>query len=660
MNDITAAHALAMAALAAACTGTAVWWLFVFRRALPLERVAAARAAELADARAFAAELLDLGHAARRPGRALVEAAERALGAVHTRLPGLSLAALLRREDGSVELIARRGDVWSRVPADALLMEQGLLAVAGTAQASSWWRLGGADAGPLARALTGLGHSAAFARAWGRDGGPRGALVAVDADPIGAALLRAEPMLELAAKSLEVSADVSAGLVKLTAASAKLEGGLTAAMAELSQTHDRLIRKSREIKTLHDVAKAAVGGSGGQALSTLGAIVSIVARSLEADLAAFLILDESTGELVTQPGAWGVEGEDLLYRIPLSDERSSSVRVFKTRRSFLSGDAQNDPKTNPRYSQLWSIHSLMVVPLVLEDRCIGVMRVGSRRKDAFSDEHLALVTVIAEEAAILVETALLNRRLSQTAEQLAALNRMKDEFVSTVSHEFKTPLTTITGFLTVMLEGDTGALNPQQMKFLSIAKAAAKRLSGLVSDLLDLSRLEGGAKMEMRAVDLGKLVAASVENHQPVAAESGKTLSCEAPLRECKALADERWIGLVVDNLVSNAVKFTNPGGRIRVKLQDKGEFLMVSVSDDGIGIPPQDHPRLFERFYRASNRAEVNAPGTGLGLSIAREVVSKHGGKIWFESALGKGTTFHFVVPAAPREEAGVPEPAA
>ncbi|MDX6769256.1 MAG: GAF domain-containing sensor histidine kinase [Elusimicrobiota bacterium] len=658
MSAIPASHAFALAALAAACSAMVVWWLFVFRKALPLEREAASRAAELADARAFAAELLDLGHAARRPGRALVESAERALGAVHRRAPGLALAALLRRDDGTVELLARRGDAWSRVPAPALSLETGFLAAASDGPA--FWRLGAASEGAFTDALAGLGFSAARGEPWGQDRGARGVIIATEADPAGASLERAQPLLSLAARSLAVTADVSEGLTRLTAASARLEGGLTAAMAELSQTHDRLIRKSREVKTLHDVAKAAVGGSGGQALSTLGAIVSIVARSLEADLAAFLILDESTGELVTQPGAWGLEGEELLYRIPLTDERSSSVRVFKTRRPFLSGDAQNDPNTNPRYAKLWHIHSLMVVPLVLEDRCIGVMRVGSKRANAFAAEHLALVTVIAEEAAILVETALLNRRLSQTAEQLAALNRMKDEFVSTVSHEFKTPLTTITGFLTVMLEGDTGALNPQQMKFLSIAKAAAKRLSGLVSDLLDLSRLEGGAKMEMRALDLGKLVAASVENHQPVAAEAGKTLSCEAPVRECRALADERWIGLVVDNLVSNAIKFTNAGGRIRVKLQDKGEFLMVSVSDDGIGIPPQDHPRLFERFYRASNRGEVNAPGTGLGLSIAREVVSKHGGKIWFESALGKGTTFHFVVPAAPRDEAQKPAEAA
>ena len=138
------------------------------------------------------------------------------------------------------------------------------------------------------------------------------------------------------------------------------------------------------------------------------------------------------------------------------------------------------------------------------------------------------MTVIAEEAAIIVEAAILNRRLEDMTEQLTTLNRMKDEFVSTVSHEFKTPLTTILGFLTVMLEGDTGPLNVQQMKFLAIVKAASKRLSGLVSDLLDLSRLEGGAKMELVPFDLGRLVLESVENYQPIAAEEDKTLSSEA------------------------------------------------------------------------------------------------------------------------------------
>ena len=152
----------------------------------------------------------------------------------------------------------------------------------------------------------------------------------------------------------------------------------------------------------------------------------------------------------------------------------------------------------------------------------------------------------------------------------------------------------------------------------------------------------------MAPLDIGKLAVESVENHQHAAAEAGKTLSTDVPASLPKALGDERWLHLVLDNLVSNAIKFTQPGGRVRVVARDKGEFVMVSVSDDGIGIPPEDREKVFERFYRAGNRAEVNAPGTGLGLAIAREVVDKHGGKIWLESELGKGTTFHFVVPAA------------
>ncbi|MBI5246645.1 MAG: GAF domain-containing sensor histidine kinase [Elusimicrobia bacterium] len=637
--------------LSSLCAAALLWWWFAFRRLLPLERSARALRAEIADLNSFAAEVLDLGDVIHRPGHSLEEAAGRALGAIHRRRPELTLAAFARRPDGSASLLAHRGGPWARLELKSFRFDRGLLSRA-VASGSSSWSLGDGVSGEddaLVRALAQQGYSAATAGGWSDELGA-GVVLAVRSGPEeeGDTL---EPRLRLAASALRSAASFAAGLTELTANREKLQGGLSVAMEELTQAHERLIRKSKEIKTLHDVA-GALSTRASQAPSTLAAIVTIVAKALEADLVAFLILDEGTGELVTQPGAFGLEGEELLYRLALSDETSSSVRVFKTRRLFVTEDAQNDPQVNAHYAKMWKVHSLMVVPLVLEDRCIGVMRVGSRRKRAFNDEQITLVSVIAEEAAIIVEAAILNRRLAKTAEQLATLNRMKDEFVSTVSHEFKTPLTTISGFLTVMLEGDTGPLNAQQMKFLNIAKAASKRLSGLVSDLLDLSRLEGGARMQPAPLDLGKLVAESVENHQPAAAEAGKTLSVAVPAALPKALGDERWLHLVLDNLVSNAIKFTHPGGRVRVNMQDKGEFVMVSVSDDGIGIPPEDREKVFERFYRAGNRAEVNAPGTGLGLAIAREVVDKHGGKIWLESELGKGTTFHFVVPAAGREQ--------
>jgi signal transduction histidine kinase len=643
---------LAAGALTAGASAAAAWWLFVFRSRLPLERALRAREAELDAVRRLAARLLDMQALARRPGHALAETAGRALDALHGLHSGLALAVVARRPDGGAILLAHRGGAWARVPLPSLRLDAGFLARAAADGRAEWTldRAAGAKGDPLAEALAGLGFIAAAAQGWANEDGA-GALVAAQAEP-GDALARAHADLALAATALRSAAALGEGIARLSETRERLQGGLSAAMEELTQTHDRLIRKSKEVKTLHDVAQAMVTRVG-RDISSLGAIVAIVARALEADLVAFLILDEATGELVTQPGAFGIEGEEMLYRIPLTEARSSSVRVFKTRKPFMAEDAQNDPGVIASYAQLWKVHSLLVVPLVVEDRVLGVMRVGSRRRGAFGDEALALVTVVAEEASILVETAMLNRRLSETAEQLAALNRMKDEFVSTVSHEFKTPLTTITGFLSVMLDGETGPINEQQVKFLQIAKSAAKRLAGLVSDLLDLSRLEGGAKMELRPLDLVDLIGQSVENHQPAAAEGGKTLVWTPPARLSRAVGDQRWLGLVVDNLVSNALKFTRPGGKVNVSARDKGEFLLVEVSDDGIGIPLQDREKIFERFYRASNRAEVNAPGTGLGLAIAREVVAKHGGKIWFDSEPEQGTTFRFVVPAARAEAA-------
>lgn len=656
MSALTLPEFAAAAALLAAIAGAGAWWTFVFRRQLPLERALRGKDAELEAARRLAGRLLDAQALARRPAQALAEAAGRALDALRGLHPDLALAAVARRPDGSALLLAHRGGAWARVPLPALRLDAGFLARAAAEGESDWTlaRAGGAAADPLAQALAALGFTAAAAHGWTGEEGAAGALIAAQSGP-GPALAQAREDLAMAAAALRSAALLAEGIARMSETRERLQGGLSAAMEELTQTHDRLIRKSREVKTLHDVAQAMVTRVG-RDITSLSAIVAIVARALEADLVAFLILDETTGELVTQPGAFGLEGDEQLYRIPLTENRSSSVRVFKTRKPFLASDAQNDPGVIARYAQLWKVHSLLVVPLIVEDRVLGVMRVGSRRRDAFSADALALVTVVAEEASILVETAMLNRRLAETAEQLAALNRMKDEFVSTVSHEFKTPLTTITGFLSVMIDGETGPMNEQQMKFLQIAKSAAKRLSGLVSDLLDLSRLEGGAKMELRPLDLVELISQSVENHEPMAAEGGKTVQWTPPPGPLsRAAGDQRWLGLVVDNLISNALKFTRPSGKVVVEARDKGEFLMVSVADDGIGIPPQDREKIFERFYRASNRGEVNAPGTGLGLAIAREVVAKHGGKIWFDSEVGQGTTFRFVVPVA-RQESELP----
>jgi signal transduction histidine kinase len=631
--------------LVGTASGLLVFWWVKFKAVLPRDRELGQWRGHGDDLKVFTLDVLR-GDDPALFIRSANELGHRTLDALHKVEPGVSLWWVGRAPDGQAELVAHRGLPWSAgLPAfDAPAFRQ-----AAQLGAASFRVNGGPIEDPFLREAAQKGYKHLRMAAWGAEKGTTGLLVAADKHPEGRGLERLTPFLEIAkvlATSITSAIDTLAGHQRAREA---LEGGLTHTLADLADTHNLLIERSRQIKTLQDVAGTLTSKTA-QTQSTLSAIVSIVARALQADAIAFLLLDDSAKELVVQPGAYGLENDKLLYRVSLNESQSATVRVFHSGEPFITGDAQNDPRTLGHYSRLWQTHSLMLLPLQIDNRTIGVMRVGSFRKNYFTREHLEFMKVITKEAAVIVETAVLNKKLSETAEQLTALNRMKDDFVSTVSHEFKTPLTSIMGFLTVILDGETGALSEQQTKFLGIAMGSAKRLAGLVADLLDISRLEGGVQMNLQAHRFEKILKSTLDNYQNAAKESGKSIAVDVPAELPSVVCDERWIGLCLDNLVSNAIKFTKPGGKVHVELADKGEFLMVSVSDDGMGIPEQDKPRIFEKFYRAANRLDVTTPGTGLGLAIAREIVAKHGGKIWFDSELGRGSKFHFIVKVVSR----------
>ena len=373
---------------------------------------------------------------------------------------------------------------------------------------------------------------------------------------------------------------------------------------------------------------------------SLGAIVAIVAKMLEADVCAFLLYDEKAGELVVQPGAYGLEGgPDTLYRVPINNTKSSSARVFVTGEPFTSGDAANDPHVIAR----WDCSSVIVVPLTLENRRVGVMRVGKRVKHFFNEDHRKLVSLIAEEAVVLFESALYNRKLAEANQKLSQVNRMKDDLVSTVSHEFKTPLTSIKGFLNLLVAGEAGPLTDEQRRFLSIIQSSADRLHSMVLDLLDLSRLEGGGvRMEMRPIELEALVKQCVQEHEMPARDRRLTLETHLSASLPQLSGDARWLRHAIDNLIANAIKFTPEGGRVTVSASQQDGRVRLTVEDTGIGIGPDDRERVFDRFYRASNRDAATTPGTGLGLAIVKFIVDKHGGKISLDSELGKGSRFH------------------
>jgi len=235
--------------------------------------------------------------------------------------------------------------------------------------------------------------------------------------------------------------------------------------------------------------------------------------------------------------------------------------------------------------------------------------------------------------------------MMQDITHLKELDRIKSEFVSTVSHDLRTPLTTILGYVSLL--DRVGPLNEQQQEFVRKIKGSIENITNLISDLLDLGRIEAGYELEMEPLHLEQLVDEAVEAFRPVAVERNQELRWER--RELPVVnGNPRRLRQVLDNLLSNAIKYTEEGGWVAVSAHEEDGHVVVRVSDNGIGIPLEDQPYIFDRFYRVESEATQDIKGTGLGLAIVKSVIEKHGGRVWVESQPGAGTIFTFVLPAA------------
>ena len=225
--------------------------------------------------------------------------------------------------------------------------------------------------------------------------------------------------------------------------------------------------------------------------------------------------------------------------------------------------------------------------------------------------------------------------------------RLKDEFVGLISHELRTPLSSILGYLELMRDDDEAPLSQEQLQYLGVAERNAHRLLRLVGDLLFTAQVESGRfPIDITDAELRSVVGASVESATPVAATAGVELVCDVPDETVEVRGDTVRLGQAVDNLVSNALKFTPSGGRVTVSLRREGDEAVVAVTDTGIGIPAVELSQLSQRFFRASTATRNAVPGVGLGLTITKAIVTAHGGRLDIASEEGVGTSISLRLP--------------
>lgn len=371
-----------------------------------------------------------------------------------------------------------------------------------------------------------------------------------------------------------------------------------------------------------------------------------------------------------------------VYRLafPVRDDASLHAELLLRGKPLLVTDlesiAHRLPAANLALLRQVGMTSFVAAPLRSTHRIIGYVG-ADKGAVACTQEDLDVLTTMASHVAIAIDNArayqelgLLTTTLEQRVQdrtqelqsanvRLQELDRLKSAFVSIVSHELRTPMTAIRGYIDNMLDGLAGPLTEKQEHYLNRVKVNADRLTHMIAELLDLSRIEAGrVELVLSEVDMRGLILDVVDEFQRLAADKGVRINVQATGSVHAVVGDRNKLHQVLTNLIGNAMKFTPSGGRIDVTLDTTPEGTMrVTVSDSGSGIPPDELPRIFEKFFRGSG-VPPEARGAGLGLAIVKTLIELHGGRVWVESMVGQGSRFRFCVPTEPPPPTPPPPP--
>lgn len=360
--------------------------------------------------------------------------------------------------------------------------------------------------------------------------------------------------------------------------------------------------------------------------------------------------------------------------VPIADPESLEGTVLLKGRPILVRDLREVwDRIHPLNRQLATdagARTLIAVPLKVKDRVLGSLMVDRASEHTLNEDDLNLMSTVASQVAIALDNVDAYRQIEElnvgleakvrartlelqaVNEQLQELDRLKSAFVSIVSHELRTPMTSIKGYVENILDGLAGGLTDKQTYYLTRVKLNTERLTRMVNDLLDLSRIENPDTrrdyLRVAPLSVRDLIADVVESFQPLARERALAVRADRPLSLPFIQGDRDKLLQIFTNLLGNAVKFTPSGGTVLVSTTTDGTgFVTICVSDTGCGIPPHEQIRVFEKFFRGASVSD-EARGAGLGLSIAKSLVELHGGRLWLESEPEKGSRFFFSLPVS------------
>ncbi len=417
-------------------------------------------------------------------------------------------------------------------------------------------------------------------------------------------------------------------------------------VAESAAAAEEVTRKVRQLEALTEVGEAV--GSSLDLDQVLSTIVMSAVRTSRADGGSMMQYD-TEGRCFSVRTEFGTAPDLFAKLLDLHVGLDTTLvgRAAREGRALQVSDlaeVERDEHLQLLFDAGWQ--SIMVAPMLRQDRLIGALVIRRKSAGTFSDENVSLLETFASQSALVIYNADLFQQLEVTSQQLKMVSQYRSAFLASMSHELRTPLNAIIGFSEVLLERLFGDINQRQEEYLRDIWSSGTHLLEIINDAIDLSRLEAG-RMELDAATFAvrtSLDSALAEVRDKAAAQ-GLELTLTVTDEVGEIYADEMRFRQVLLNLLTNAVKFTPSGGHVAVDAHVDGAELVVTVSDDGPGIPEEDQQYLLASFQQ-SGRGGEERQGTGLGLAVSRRIIELFGGRMWLESVEGEGSTFGFSVP--------------